>query len=59
MEDFEDYEDIPLNYIAGVEDMRILFFDELRRLIQEKDKQKDTIAVEVLGWALEKLANTI
>jgi hypothetical protein len=57
MEDFQDELDIPSDYIAGVEDMRVIFFEELRRLIQEKDKANDTIATEVLGWAYEQLGN--
>lgn len=51
-----DYEsDVSLDYIAGIEDMRMLFFEELRDLIAEKIADNDEIAANVLGWAYERL----
>ena len=44
------------DYLAGIEDQRILFFAKLRELILEKDKSNDLIAAAVLGWAYERLA---
>lgn len=37
--------------------MRIKFFDEFRELMLEKDKGHDQIALEVLDWAYQRLAN--
>lgn len=51
----ESYPEITSDYIAGIEDMRILFFQELRDLISEKVEDNDDIAANVLGWAYEKL----
>ena len=53
--DYEEEQDISEDYIAGIEDMRILFFEELRNLIMEKDLEHDDIAAAVLGWAYERL----
>jgi hypothetical protein len=58
MDDFDE-RDISLDYIAGVEDMRVLFFEELRALIQEKDASGDDIATAVLGWAYERLGEMV
>ena len=35
---------------------RIKFFAKLRMLIMEKEKENDTVAAAVLGWALERFA---
>jgi hypothetical protein len=37
--------------------MRIEFFDEFRQLMLEKDGEHDQIALEVLDWAYQRLAN--
>lgn len=37
--------------------MRIEFFDEFRQLMLEKDSEHDQIALEVLDWAYQRLAN--
>jgi hypothetical protein len=42
----------------GEDRQRIEFFDALRDLIREKDAEGDSIAVEVLSWAYEKLSST-
>jgi hypothetical protein len=47
--------DITEDYIAGIEDMRVLFFEELRSLIMEKDQAGDQVATAVLGWSYERL----
>jgi hypothetical protein len=36
---------------------RIKIFTKLRMLIMEKQKEGDKIAVDVLGWALERLSD--
>lgn len=41
----------------GEDRQRIEFFHGLRELIAEKDKAGDSVAVEVLSWAYEYLAN--
>ena len=51
----DEERDISEDYIAGIEDMRMLFFEELRSLIMEKDLAGDDIAAAVLGWAYERL----
>jgi hypothetical protein len=40
----------------GEDRQRIEFFDALRSLIMEKDSEGDEIAVKVLCWAYERLA---
>jgi hypothetical protein len=40
----------------GEDRQRIEFFDALRKLILEKDSEGDEIAVSVLCWAYERLA---
>ena len=35
---------------------RVKIFSKLRNLIYEKEYEKDIIAVDILGWAYEKLA---
>lgn len=40
----------------GEDRQRIEFFDALRKLIIEKDSEGDEIAVQVLCWAYERLA---
>jgi hypothetical protein len=37
--------------------MRIKFFNALRDLIREKDMENDQIALDVLDWAYQRLAN--
>jgi hypothetical protein len=44
--------------LMGAEVERIEFFEHLRELIAEKDLAGDQIAVEVLSWAYEKLADS-
>lgn len=69
MQDYDDeiHEDVErvfrkINTLAhdlvllGSEIERIDFFDKFRQLIAEKDLEGDTIAVEVLSWAYEQLA---
>ena len=51
----DEERDITEDYIAGIEDMRVLFFEELRSLIMEKDIDNDEVAAAVLGWAYERL----
>ena len=51
----DEERDISEDYIAGIEDMRVLFFEELRNLILEKDMANDDVAAAVLGWAYERL----
>ena len=51
----DEERDITEDYIAGIEDMRVLFFEELRSLIMEKDIANDEVAAAVLGWAYERL----
>ena len=41
----------------GEDRQRIEFFDVLRKLIVEKDAEGDSIAVEVLCWAYERLSS--
>lgn len=55
----EELRDITSDYVAGVEDMRMLFFEELRDLIMEKDRANDEVASAVLGWAYERLAEVV
>lgn len=40
----------------GEDRQRIEFFESLRELIREKDVSGDAVAVEVLSWAYERLA---
>lgn len=50
----------PLNkelFLLGSDYQRIVFFSNLRNLIQEKDIQNDELAANILGWAYEKLSN--
>lgn len=42
-------------YYAGVEEERMRILTEIRMMIQEKDSLNDSIAVEVLDWAIERL----
>lgn len=44
-------------YVLGAQSERILIFEKLRLLIQEKDLAGDQIAAAVLGWAYERLAD--
>lgn len=41
----------------GEDRQRIEFFAGLRGLIAEKDRAGDSVAVEVLSWAYERLAS--
>lgn len=41
--------------LLGSEIQRIEFFDVLRALMAEKEFEGDTIAVDVLSWAYERL----
>lgn len=64
MEDIEDI-NLFLNKYNISEDvvylisqqMRIKFFDEFRKLMLEKDCEHDQIALDVLDWAYQRLAN--
>jgi hypothetical protein len=44
-------------YFLGADKERIILFEKLRNLIAEKDLQNDPIAVEILSWAYDQLAN--
>ena len=44
-------------FLLGSDYQRIVFFNNLRNLIQEKDIQNDELAANILGWAYEKLSN--
>ena len=43
-------------YEIDKSDPRYIFFAKLRELIMEKDLEHDEVAVAVLGWAYERLA---
>jgi hypothetical protein len=43
--------------LMGAEIQRLEMFDKFRGLMMEKESANDTIAVEVLSWAYEKLAD--
>lgn len=43
----------------GEDRQRVEFFAELRELIAEKDKAGDSVAVDVLSWAYERLSSDI
>jgi hypothetical protein len=64
MEDVESIKSILNNYNTSEEEvylisqlMRIKFFDAFRELIREKDYEHDQIALDVLDWAYQRLAN--
>jgi|LauGreDrversion4_2_1035121.scaffolds.fasta_scaffold134166_3 hypothetical protein len=64
MEDIENINFILNKYNTSDEEvllisqiMRIKFFNALRDLIREKDMENDQIALDVLDWAYQRLAN--
>lgn len=64
MEDIEDINLLLNKYNISEEivylisqQMRIKFFDEFRKLMLEKDYEHDQIALDVLDWAYQRLAN--
>lgn len=64
MEDIESIKSILNNYNTSDEEiylisqlMRIKFFDAYRELLNEKDRENDQIALGVLDWAYQRLAN--
>lgn len=44
-------------YTLGAVSERMEFFSHLRELISEKELVNDLVAVNVLGWAYERLAD--
>ena len=44
--------------LMGAEIERIELFEHFRALMAEKEVMNDTIAVEVLSWAYERLADS-
>lgn len=44
--------------LMGADIQRIEFFEEFRKLLLEKEMTNDRIAVEVLSWAYERLADS-